>query len=70
MVCLNHKKTIELKFIMLLLEVGSEGFCLSGGQKQRISLCRALYQDNDIYILDDIFSSGIYYFNCFLKFFL
>jgi len=47
-------------------EVGSEGFCLSGGQKQRISLCRALYQDADIYLFDDIFSSGFCKFLIFL----
>ena len=49
----------QIPSCQLILEVGSEGFCLSGGQKQRISLCRAMYQDSDIYILDDIFSSGI-----------
>ncbi|EAR92658.2 ABC transporter C family protein (macronuclear) [Tetrahymena thermophila SB210] len=37
--------------------ISSDGNNLSGGQRQRISLCRALYQDNDIYLLDDIFSS-------------
>ncbi|KAL4453909.1 hypothetical protein ABPG74_003792 [Tetrahymena malaccensis] len=37
--------------------ISSDGNNLSGGQRQRISLCRALYQDNEIYLLDDIFSS-------------
>ncbi|KAL4497792.1 hypothetical protein ABPG72_000547 [Tetrahymena utriculariae] len=37
--------------------ISSDGNNLSGGQRQRISLCRALYQDNDIYLFDDIFSS-------------
>ncbi|EGR29164.1 hypothetical protein IMG5_161730 [Ichthyophthirius multifiliis] len=37
--------------------VGPNGDNLSGGQKQRISLCRAVYQDKQIYLLDDIFSS-------------
>ncbi|CAL5346944.1 unnamed protein product [Camellia sinensis] len=38
-------------------EIGERGINLSGGQKQRIQLARALYQDCDIYLLDDIFSS-------------
>ncbi|KAG1679182.1 Multidrug resistance-associated protein 1 [Nymphon striatum] len=38
-------------------EIGEKGINLSGGQKQRISLARAIYQDADIYLLDDTLSS-------------
>ncbi|CAK9138989.1 unnamed protein product [Ilex paraguariensis] len=38
-------------------EIGERGINLSGGQKQRIQLARAIYQDCDIYLLDDIFSA-------------
>lgn len=38
-------------------EIGERGINLSGGQKQRIQLARALYQDCDVYFLDDIFSA-------------
>lgn len=37
--------------------IASNGANLSGGQKQRISICRAIYQDKDIYLFDDVFSS-------------
>ncbi|TYG92234.1 hypothetical protein ES288_A11G014500v1 [Gossypium darwinii] len=40
-----------------LAEIGERGVNLSGGQKQRIQLARALYQDADIYLLDDPFSA-------------
>ena len=38
-------------------EIGERGVNLSGGQKQWIQLARALYQDSDIYLLDDPFSA-------------
>ncbi|CAK9145577.1 unnamed protein product [Ilex paraguariensis] len=38
-------------------EIGERGINLSGGQKQRIQLARAIYQDCDIYLLDDVFSA-------------
>ncbi|KAI3992806.1 hypothetical protein MKX01_042365, partial [Papaver californicum] len=40
-----------------LTEIGERGINLSGGQKQRIQLARALYQDADVYLLDDPFSA-------------
>ncbi|CAG7725549.1 unnamed protein product [Allacma fusca] len=40
--------------------VGDNGLTLSGGQKARIALARAVYQDKDIYLLDDIFSAVDY----------
>ncbi|RDX86659.1 ABC transporter C family member 14, partial [Mucuna pruriens] len=38
-------------------EIGERGINLSGGQKQRVQLARAVYQDSDIYLLDDVFSA-------------
>lgn len=38
-------------------EIGEKGINLSGGQKQRIQLARAVYQNCDIYLLDDVFSA-------------
>ncbi|CAG2256912.1 ABCC1 [Mytilus edulis] len=38
-------------------EIGEKGINLSGGQKQRVSLARAVYQDADVYLLDDPLSA-------------
>ncbi|CAL1292974.1 unnamed protein product [Larinioides sclopetarius] len=38
-------------------EVGDKGVTLSGGQKARIALARAVYQDLDVYLLDDPLSA-------------
>nr|XP_010299762.1 PREDICTED: canalicular multispecific organic anion transporter 1 [Balearica regulorum gibbericeps] len=38
-------------------EIGEKGINLSGGQKQRVSLARAVYNNADIYILDDPLSA-------------
>ena len=40
-----------------LTEIGQRGINMSGGQKQRIQLARALYDDADVYLLDDPFSA-------------
>ncbi|XP_038072640.1 multidrug resistance-associated protein 7-like [Patiria miniata] len=34
-------------------EIGENGVTLSGGQKTRVTLARAVYQDKDLYLLDD-----------------
>ena len=34
-----------------------QGTNLSGGQRQRLSLARAVYQDTDVYLLDDPLSA-------------
>ncbi|GAA0181640.1 ATP-binding cassette [Lithospermum erythrorhizon] len=63
---LRYQETLEkcslLKDLELLpygdhTEIGERGVNLSGGQKQRIQLARALYQNADIYLLDDPFSA-------------
>ncbi|OVA11350.1 ABC transporter [Macleaya cordata] len=40
-----------------LTEIGQRGLNMSGGQRQRIQLARAVYNDADIYLLDDPFSA-------------
>ncbi|OEL20416.1 ABC transporter C family member 4 [Dichanthelium oligosanthes] len=51
------EKDIEMMDFGDQTEIGERGINLSGGQKQRIQLARAVYQDCDIYLLDDIFSA-------------
>ncbi|KAL4133396.1 hypothetical protein PRIC2_003714 [Phytophthora ramorum] len=38
-------------------EIGEKGINLSGGQRTRVAIARAVYQDTDIYLLDDILSA-------------
>ncbi|GFY18827.1 multidrug resistance-associated protein 1, partial [Trichonephila clavipes] len=40
-----------------LTEIGEKGVNLSGGQKLRVNLAQAVYQDKDIYLLDDPLSA-------------
>lgn len=40
-----------------LTEIGEKGINLSGGQKSRINLARAVYQNSDVYLLDDPLSA-------------
>ncbi|EAL39215.3 AGAP009835-PA, partial [Anopheles gambiae str. PEST] len=40
-----------------MTEIGEKGINLSGGQKQRVSLARAVYNDADVYFLDDPLSA-------------
>lgn len=50
-------KDFELLPFGDLTEIGERGINLSGGQKQRVQLARALYQNADIFLLDDPFSA-------------
>ncbi|XP_030600304.1 multidrug resistance-associated protein 4-like [Archocentrus centrarchus] len=51
------KKDLELFPDGDLTLIGDRGATLSGGQKARVNLARAVYQDADIYLLDDPLSA-------------
>ncbi|AQK91546.1 ABC transporter C family member 4 [Zea mays] len=51
------EKDLEMMEFGDQTEIGERGINLSGGQKQRIQLARAVYQDFNIYLLDDVFSA-------------
>ncbi|XP_044502661.1 ABC transporter C family member 4-like [Mangifera indica] len=51
------EKDLEMMEFGDKTEIGERGINLSGGQKQRIQLARAVYQDCDTYLLDDVFSA-------------
>uniref|UniRef100_A0A4X2MBL1 Multidrug resistance-associated protein 4 n=1 Tax=Vombatus ursinus TaxID=29139 RepID=A0A4X2MBL1_VOMUR len=63
------KKDLQLLEDGDLTVIGDRGTTLSGGQKARINLARAVYQDADIYLLDDPLSAvdgevGRHLFEC------
>ncbi|KAM9328000.1 ATP-binding cassette sub-family C member 4 isoform 2-T2 [Pholidichthys leucotaenia] len=51
------KRDLELFPDGDLTVIGDRGATLSGGQKARVNLARAVYQDADIYLLDDPLSA-------------
>ncbi|XP_032258644.1 multidrug resistance-associated protein 4 isoform X2 [Phoca vitulina] len=51
------KKDFQLLEDGDLTVIGDRGATLSGGQKARVNLARAVYQDADIYLLDDPLSA-------------
>ncbi len=38
-------------------QVGENGALLSGGQRARVALARAVYQDKEVYLIDDVFAA-------------
>ncbi|XP_040192032.1 multidrug resistance-associated protein 4 [Rana temporaria] len=55
-VCALKKDMLQLDDGDLTM-IGDRGVTLSGGQKARVNLARAVYQDADIYLLDDPLSA-------------
>uniref|UniRef100_A0A3B4GJ00 Multidrug resistance-associated protein 4 n=1 Tax=Pundamilia nyererei TaxID=303518 RepID=A0A3B4GJ00_9CICH len=51
------KKDLEMFPDGDLTLIGDRGATLSGGQKARVNLARAVYEDSDIYLLDDPLSA-------------
>ena len=54
---LSNKSSSYNSVLICILMFDIQGINLSGGQKQRVSLARAVYQDEDIYLLDDPLSA-------------
>ncbi|KAL3867282.1 hypothetical protein ACJMK2_044496 [Sinanodonta woodiana] len=54
--CALVKEIEQFRYGDLTL-VGEKGMCLSGGQKSRVTLARCLYQDANIFLLDDPLSA-------------
>ena len=52
-------RTCALDIDLEQLPLGADtlGSSLSGGQRQRLALCRAIYRNADVYVLDDVFSA-------------
>uniref|UniRef100_A0A8U7M3P9 Multidrug resistance-associated protein 4 n=1 Tax=Corvus moneduloides TaxID=1196302 RepID=A0A8U7M3P9_CORMO len=56
-VCALKKVRLSLCVFSFQDVIGDRGATLSGGQKARVNLARAVYQDADIYLLDDPLSA-------------
>ncbi|KAJ3210100.1 Multidrug resistance-associated protein 1 [Dinochytrium kinnereticum] len=55
--CCGLQKDLDSLPNGLQTQIGERGMRLSGGQKARVALARAVYQDADIYLLDDPLSA-------------
>ena len=53
----SMQKDLEQLNKKVLTEIGNNGINLSGGQKARLNVARALYQENDIILMDDPLSA-------------
>lgn len=51
------QKDLELLNKKIHTEIGNNGINLSGGQKARLNIARAIYQENDIILMDDPLSA-------------